>query len=96
MTDADPVAVMQGPDDTDAWDEPPLTLPAATGIHAIDDEMKRVRPIPVRPPGGATAGRQAAGSGNASWVGSGVHANRSTGCRPRVAASTNTRSTVGL
>lgn len=56
VTGADPVAVMQGPDDTDAWDEPPLTLPAATGIHAIDDEIKRLhakavgRPVKRRGP----------------------------------------------
>lgn len=46
-TGADPAAVMQGPDDTDAWDEPPLTLPAATGIHAIDEQIRRLHAAAV-------------------------------------------------
>jgi hypothetical protein len=56
VSGADPVAAMQGPDDTDDWDEPPLTLPAETGIHAIDDEIKRLhakavgRPVKRRGP----------------------------------------------
>ncbi|WP_019872246.1 hypothetical protein [Salinispora oceanensis] len=44
VTGTDPVAIMQGPDDTDDWDEPPLALPAATGIHAIDDDQTGCMP----------------------------------------------------
>lgn len=50
VTRADPLAGLHEPSDFDSWDEPPLTLPAATGIHAIDAEVKKLHAAAVGAP----------------------------------------------
>lgn len=48
---ANPLDGMMPPDaEPDAWDEPPLSAPAETGIHAIDAEAKKLHAAAVGKP----------------------------------------------
>ncbi|MEH0826298.1 MULTISPECIES: hypothetical protein [unclassified Micromonospora] len=50
ISNADPLAGLQPPSDTDTWDEPPLTLRGETGIHAIDATVKKLHAAAVGAP----------------------------------------------
>lgn len=50
VTQADPLAGLQPPNDADAWDEPPLSLRGETGIHAIDAAVKKLHAAAVGAP----------------------------------------------
>lgn len=62
VTQADPLAGLTPPGAGDDWDEPPLALPAETGIHAIDAEVKKRHAtavgVPVRRRGPAPKHRR--------------------------------------
>ncbi|MFY1599834.1 hypothetical protein [Micromonospora sp. WMMD737] len=50
ITQADPLAGLQPPNDGDTWDEPPLSLRAETGIHVIDAAVKKLHAAAVGAP----------------------------------------------
>lgn len=50
VTRANPLTGLQPPDEDDAWDEPRLAPPAETGIHAIDDQVKKLHGAAVGAP----------------------------------------------
>lgn len=50
VTRANPLVDLEAPGDDDTWDEPRLTLPSETGIHAIDADVKRLHAAAVGAP----------------------------------------------